>query len=118
LASLLRHGTPIPIHGGQGNLLTVNLAEKSQLANRSIAEVFERFPELLAVVIIRDQQIQLPRGSTQFKAEINCWLSQVKRPASKASNSSREAYSVNLHRRKCQCIFRSNNHGHSLLSEL
>jgi Trk K+ transport system NAD-binding subunit len=25
------------------------------------------FPELLAVAIIRDQQIQLPRGSTQIK---------------------------------------------------
>jgi CIC family chloride channel protein len=67
LASLLRHGTPIPIHGGQGSLLTVNIAENSQLANRTIAEVFERFPELLAVAIIRDQQIQLPRGSTELK---------------------------------------------------
>jgi len=66
LASLLRHGTPIPIHGGQGHLLTVNLAENSQLAGRSVAEVFERFPELLAVAIIRDQQIQLPRGSTRI----------------------------------------------------
>ena len=66
LASLLRHGTPIPIHGGQGNLLTVSLPENSQLAGRSIAEVFEKFPELLAVAIIRDQRIQLPRGSTQI----------------------------------------------------
>jgi CIC family chloride channel protein len=66
LASLLRHGTPIPIHGGQGSLLTVNLAENSQLAGRSVAEVFERFPELIAVAIIRDQRIQLPRGSTQI----------------------------------------------------
>ena len=67
LASLLRHGTPIPIHGGQGYLLTVNIAENSPLANRKIAEVFEQFPELLAVAIIRDQRIQLPRGSTQLK---------------------------------------------------
>jgi Trk K+ transport system NAD-binding subunit len=68
LASLLRHGTPIPIHGGQGSLLTVNIAENSQLANQTIAEVFERFPELLAVAIIRDQRIQLPRGSTELKS--------------------------------------------------
>ena len=68
LASLLRHGTPIPIHGGQGSLLTVNIAENSRLANQSIAEVFERFPELLAVAIIRDQRIQLPRGSTELKS--------------------------------------------------
>jgi CIC family chloride channel protein len=67
LASLLRHGTPIPIHGGQGNLLTVNIPEGSKIAGRSIAEVFERFPELLAVAIIRDQQIQLPRGSTRLE---------------------------------------------------
>ena len=68
LASLLRHGTPIPIHGGQGNLLTVNIAENSQLANQTIAEVFEHFPELIAVAIIRDQKIHLPRGSTELKA--------------------------------------------------
>jgi CIC family chloride channel protein len=68
LASLLRHGTPIPIHGGQGSLLTVNIAENSQLANQTIAEVFEHFPELLAVAIIRDHNIHLPRGSTELKS--------------------------------------------------
>jgi CIC family chloride channel protein len=67
LASLLRHGTPIPIHGGQGNLLSISLPQNSELAGRSIAETFDRFPELLAVAIIRDQQIQLPRGSTLLK---------------------------------------------------
>ena len=66
LASLLRHGTPIPIHDGQGRLLTVNIGEHSQLANRLIADVFEQFPDLLAVAIIRDQQVQLPRGSTRL----------------------------------------------------
>src|SRR5207244_11725938 len=67
LASLLRHGTPVPIHGGQGILMTVNLPENSQMAGRSIAEVFEQFPELLAVAIIRDHKIQLPRGSTRLE---------------------------------------------------
>jgi CIC family chloride channel protein len=67
LASLLRHRTPIPIHSGQGNLLTVDISEGSKIAGRSIAEVFDRFPELLAVAIIRDQQIQLPRGSTRLE---------------------------------------------------
>ena len=66
LASLLRHGTPIPIHGGQGELLTVNIGEHSQLADRVIADVFEQFPDLLAVAIIRDQHVQLPRGSTRL----------------------------------------------------
>ncbi|MGE5817928.1 MAG: chloride channel protein, partial [Deltaproteobacteria bacterium] len=67
LASLLRHGTPIPIHGGHGSLLTVNIAENSQLANQTIAEAFEHFPELLAVAIIRDQNIHVPRGSTELQ---------------------------------------------------
>jgi CIC family chloride channel protein len=64
LASLLRHGTPIPIHGGQGNLSNIGLPQDSLLAGRTIEEVFEPFPELLAVAIIRDQQILMPRGST------------------------------------------------------
>jgi CIC family chloride channel protein len=67
LDSLLRHGTPIPIHGGQGELLTVNIDTHSALAKRLIADVFEQFPELLAVAIIRDHQVQLPRGSTQLE---------------------------------------------------
>jgi chloride channel protein, CIC family len=67
LASLLRHGRPIPIHGGQGNLFSVHIPEGSKLAGRSIAEVFEQFPELLAVAIIRDEQIQLPRGSARLE---------------------------------------------------
>jgi chloride channel protein, CIC family len=67
LASLLRHDTPIPIHGGQGNLLAVSLAENSKLAGQNISGVFERFPELLAVAIIRGQQILLPRGSTMIR---------------------------------------------------
>src|SRR5262249_51779503 len=68
LASLLRHGTPIPIHGGQGILLSVNLPADSQLAGKRIAEVFEKFPELLVVAIIRKLQIQLPRGSSLLEA--------------------------------------------------
>jgi hypothetical protein len=67
LASLLRHGTPVPIYGGHGYLLSVNIADGSEVANHTIAEVFERFPELLAVAIIRDQRIQLPRGSTELQ---------------------------------------------------
>jgi len=67
LASLLRHGTPIPIHGGQGKLLTVNIGKHSSLANQLIADIFERFPDLLAVAIIRDQEVQLPHGSTQLE---------------------------------------------------
>jgi len=67
LASLLRHGTPIPIHGGQGILMTLNLPENSQLAGTTIAEVFDKFPELLVVAIIRKHQIELLRGSSRFE---------------------------------------------------
>ena len=67
LASLLRHGTPIPIHGGQGILMTLNLPENSQLAGTTIAEVFDKFPELLVVAIIRKHQIELPRGSSRLE---------------------------------------------------
>ena len=68
LASLLRHGTPIPIHGGQGSLVAVDIADNSQITGHTIAEVFERFPQLLAVAIIRDQRIELPRGSTALES--------------------------------------------------
>jgi chloride channel protein, CIC family len=68
LASLLRHGTPIPIHGGQGILMTVSLPENSPLAGRSVADVFDQRPELLLVAIIRKQEIQLPRGPSRIEA--------------------------------------------------
>jgi len=71
LASLLRHGTPIPLHGGQRNLLSISLPQDSELAGQSIAEIFDRFAELLAVAIIRDQQIQLPRALPCSRAAIN-----------------------------------------------
>jgi CIC family chloride channel protein len=68
LASLLRHGTPIPIHGGEGTLLTVTIIKGSKIAGRTVAEVFDQFPQLLAVAIIRDERVQLPRGSTKLVA--------------------------------------------------
>jgi CIC family chloride channel protein len=67
LASLLRHGTPIPIHGGQGSLLIVGVSDNSRLAGRSVGDVFDRFPELLPVAIIREQEIQLPRGTARIQ---------------------------------------------------
>ena len=67
LASLLRHGTPIPIHGGQGLLMTVNVPNDSKFAGRSIAAIFDQFPELVVVAIIHKQQIQLPRGSSRIE---------------------------------------------------
>ena len=44
----------------------MNVGEHSRLADRVIADVFEQFPELLAVAIIRDQHVELPRGSTRL----------------------------------------------------
>ncbi len=67
LASLLRHGTPIPIYGGQA-MFAVNIASGSPLAGRSVAEIFEEFPDLVAVAIIHDQQVKLPRGFTRVEA--------------------------------------------------
>ncbi len=64
LVDLLRHGTPVPIHGSQAMLFTIQVAEGSQLAGQSIAEIFETFPDLVAVAIIRGEQVTLPRGST------------------------------------------------------
>jgi CIC family chloride channel protein len=67
LASLLRHDTPIPIHGGQGCLFDARISKDSKLAGGSIAEIFEHFPDLVAVAVIRDGLIQLPRGGTRLE---------------------------------------------------
>ena len=64
LASLLSYGTPISIHGGQGKLLAVKISEDSPLVGRRIEETFDQFPDLVAAAIIRDQRVELPRGST------------------------------------------------------
>jgi CIC family chloride channel protein len=69
LASLLSYGTPIPIHGGQGKLLTVKISEDSPLAGRTIGETFEQFPHLVAAAIIRDKEVELPRGSTRLQTK-------------------------------------------------
>lgn len=69
LANLLRHGTPVPIHGSEAMLFTVNVAAASELAGHSIAEVFEKFPDLVAVAVIRDHLVKLPRGSTRIEAK-------------------------------------------------
>jgi len=69
LANLLRHGTPVPIHGSEAMLFAVNVAPASELAGHSIAEVFEEFPDLVAVAVIRDHLVKLPRGSTRIEAK-------------------------------------------------
>ncbi len=68
LVNLLRHGTPVPIHGRQAMLFSVEIGAGSEIAGHSIAEVFERFPELVAVAIISGEQAKLPRGSTRLEA--------------------------------------------------
>ncbi|HEX9271000.1 MAG TPA: chloride channel protein [Candidatus Binatia bacterium] len=69
LASLLSYGTPISIHEGQGKLLAVKISEDSPLVGRRIEETFEQFPDLVAAAIIRDQRVELPRGSTCLQAK-------------------------------------------------
>jgi CIC family chloride channel protein len=62
LASLLRYGTPVPIRGGQGTLFAINIGEGSELAGGTIAEIFDQFTDLVAVAILRDHEVRLPRG--------------------------------------------------------
>jgi CIC family chloride channel protein len=69
LASLLKYGTPIPIHGGQGVLSAVRISEDSALAGRRIEEALEQFPEMVIVAIIRDQRVELPRASTSLQSK-------------------------------------------------
>jgi Trk K+ transport system NAD-binding subunit len=69
LVDLLRHGTPVPIHGSQAMLVSVQIAERAPIAGRSIAQVFEQFPELVAVAVIQGEQITLPRGPTRLHAQ-------------------------------------------------
>ena len=72
LASLLRHGTPIPIHGGHGNLFSVHIAEDSELGGRSIAEVFEQFPELLDAPLSAVSRFNFRVALPASRVEINC----------------------------------------------
>jgi CIC family chloride channel protein len=69
LATLLQYGTPIPIHGGQGQLRAVKIERESSLAGRTVAEVFDEFPDLVAVAVVRDEQVQFPRGGTRLEAD-------------------------------------------------
>jgi CIC family chloride channel protein len=68
LANLLRHGSPVPIHNSQALLCTLQIQSGSSLAGRTVAEVFEDFPELVAVAIITGPQVRLPRGQTLLAA--------------------------------------------------
>jgi chloride channel protein, CIC family len=69
LVDLLRHGTPVPIHGSQAMLFSVQIADASQIAGQSVAEVFEQFPELVAVAVIQGQQVTLPHGGTRLNGQ-------------------------------------------------
>ena len=68
LVSLLRHGTPIPIHNGQGFLTSLAVGEKSPLAGRTVAEMSEMYPEMVAAAVIRGRQVLYPRGATRLEA--------------------------------------------------
>jgi CIC family chloride channel protein len=69
LAALLRHGQPIHIHGGQGRLLALSIAKHSELDGRTISELAEQFPNFVAVAIVRNGHVELPRGPTRLEAE-------------------------------------------------
>jgi CIC family chloride channel protein len=62
--TLLRLDVPVPIHNGQGELFAINVAGDSYLAGGSVAQAFREFEDLVAVAVIRNQQMILPRGAT------------------------------------------------------
>ena len=66
LGSMLRHGTPIPIHGGQGLMSTVKIPAGSHAVGKTVAAIFEEYPDLLAVAVVRGQQVKLPHGGTRI----------------------------------------------------
>lgn len=68
LNSLLRHGNPIPIHSGQAALFTVNISKGSDFSGQTVVQVFGKFADLVAVAVIRDQQVQLPKDVTRLEA--------------------------------------------------
>lgn len=64
---LLRHGSPIPIYEGQAELFAMEISAGSPLAGRTVAEVFGRFPALVAVMVIRGPLVLVPRGTTPLQ---------------------------------------------------
>ncbi len=68
LATLLQRGTPMPIHGSQAVLSTVQVGSSSEIANYTVAEIFKDFPDLVAVALIRGERVTLPRGFTRVGA--------------------------------------------------
>jgi Trk K+ transport system NAD-binding subunit len=68
LVNLLRFGEPIPVAGKDGLLATVTIAEGSQLANRTVAEALGTRSGLVAVALLREDALEVPRGPTAIRA--------------------------------------------------
>ncbi len=68
LSTLIRHGGSIAIGGGQARLFAVGISPGSSLAGKTVAEAFSDFPGLVAVAVIRDQTVLVPRGATLLQA--------------------------------------------------
>jgi chloride channel protein, CIC family len=68
LSALIRRGGSIAIGGGQARLFEVSISPGSLLAGRSVAEAFSDFRGLVAVAVIRDQTVLVPRGVTPLQA--------------------------------------------------
>jgi Trk K+ transport system NAD-binding subunit len=50
-----------------GRLFAIRIVEGSRIVGRTIAEIFEQFPNLMAVAGIRDQLFELPGGGTRLE---------------------------------------------------
>lgn len=66
---MARISSTVVIRGGQAKLFTVNIFKGSELSGRTVAEVFGGFSGLVAVAVIRGQQVQLPKGMTRLEAD-------------------------------------------------
>jgi CIC family chloride channel protein len=64
LADLLRLGQTLSIHNGQVELFATDISRRSKLAGQTVAEAFGKFPNLILVAVIRDNQVLVPRGAT------------------------------------------------------
>lgn len=67
LVSMLRFGEPISIAGRDGLLAAVTVEEGSEIANRTVAEALGGRPGLVAVALLREDALEVPRGPSEIR---------------------------------------------------
>lgn len=68
LVNLLRFGEPIPVAGKDGLLAAVTIEEGSPLAGRTIADALGLRAGLVAVALLREGALEVPRGPSRMHA--------------------------------------------------